>query len=204
MAFKPEISRKRFRRVIFLFCCLAALAWQLPRAPRSTPYLLADISGHLPDLRFSLVDDTGRKVKAEDYRGKAILLYFGFAGCSTQCPLTLARLARLLSQLGSDEGRVRVLFVTVNPENDTPSALRSYLSHFGPRAITGLTGSAGEIGQLAQRLRAAYRPDVTGNDIPHSNILYIFDAQGQARLLAAPKDDDKKILHDLRQLIHAT
>src|SRR5690606_35411137 len=90
---------------------------------------------------FRLTDHTGRTVSLSDYRGKGVLLFFGYTTCPDVCPLTLTRLDRVLSEMGSDAEDVRVLLVTVDPENDTPATLARYVGRFGP-GFTGLTGEA--------------------------------------------------------------
>jgi protein SCO1/2 len=161
---------------------------------------LTSVAGHLPDLRFSLTDDTGRAADARDERGDIVLLYFGFAGCSLQCPVTMHRLADILKDMGGQADRVRVLFVSVDPAHDTPAKLHRYLAAFDTRHMVGLTGSPDAIERMARRYRAAYRPMDDGADRPHSDTVYIFDANGHARLLATPADSDAAIETDIKRL----
>jgi protein SCO1/2 len=162
---------------------------------------LTDVTGHLPDLRFTLIADNGQAVTEQEYKNTIILLYFGFTGCASQCPLTLTRLNRLLQSLGSDTEKLRILFVTLNSKNDTPKILHDYLAACDPAHMVGLTGSDKMIEALAKRYRAAYRAADTA-DIPHSNVIYIFDRAGQARLLALPEDSEVHIVNDIGRLIH--
>jgi len=150
-----------------------------------------DITGHLPDLHFSLRNDLGGPVTESDYRGDTVLLYFGYTGCGTQCPLTLARLAHL----SKDERHMRVLFVTVTPVLDRPDVLHAYLGNYGS-GLVGLTGSDSDIDALARRYRAAL-PIGSGPDLPHSNLVYVFDKAGRARLLVRPTESDQAIRRDL-------
>lgn len=181
---------------------MLAPLWGTPPYDGAEKWKLTEISGHLPDLRFSLVDDNGTPVTARHYRGDIVLLYFGFAGCSAECPVTLARLSNVFNSLGKDAQFIRLLFVSINPVNDTPQVMHAYLSSF-TAPITGLTGSGYAIEALSKRLRGAYRAGyAVGGNIPHSNAIYIFDRYGHARLLAAPQDDNSSIIHDIRQLLH--
>ncbi|MGZ3305052.1 MAG: SCO family protein [Asticcacaulis sp.] len=152
------------------------------------------VTGHLPDLRFSLLNDLGQPVTAADFHGKRVMLYFGYTGCGAQCPLTLAQLV----ELSKDEPDVRVVFVTVTPALDRPQILHAYLRQFGAN-LTGLTGPTNGIEALARRYRAAF-PAGSGPNLPHSNIVYVFDKAGRARLLIRPTDSDPAIRHDLGRL----
>jgi protein SCO1/2 len=115
----------------------------------------------------------------------------------------MARLSHIMEQLGKDADHMRVLLVTVDPKNDTPQVLHQYLAAFDPAHMTGLTGGALNLEALAKRYRVANRPeDTNAEDISHSNVMYVFDQGGQARLLVLPDDSDEKILSDVRRMIH--
>lgn len=161
--------------------------------PRPAPaWALMDVGGHLPDLQFSLTSDTGQTVTAQNYKGDIVILYFGFAGCSAQCPATLSKISSTLRSAGTAADHVHVLFVTVDPTHDTPDALHHFLSTFDARHMTGLTGTPEDLLALAKRYRTLWQPAA------HSQTLYIFDAQGHARLLATPADSGADLLHDIR------
>jgi protein SCO1/2 len=187
---KISFFQLRFFRWAFLFLLLCGAAG----CRENSPWRLRDISGHLPDLRFALTADNGRSANEADFRGEVVLLYFGFTGCSSQCPVTMARLARALASLGPDAARVRVLFVTLDPAHDGPAALRAYAAAFDPRHITGLTGPARRIARLARRYRVAFGGGA------HGNAVFIFGKDGKARLLLTPQDTDEALLHDLRRM----
>ena len=174
--------------------------WVTGCAPQPAhPWRTTDISGHLPDLGFALTDDQGRAVSQASYRGDVVLLYFGYSGCGTACPVTLARLKSVLKNEGHD---VRVLFVTVTPQTDTPAILHAYLSQFDPAHMTGLTGKPSDIEALAKRYRVALPQEAAGPDLTHGTAIYIFDRTGHARLLAGPDDPDAALSHDLQCLAH--
>ena len=172
------------------------------RAP--SPWALTDVRGHLPDLRFHLIDDRGRPVSGARYRGQVAVLYFGYTHCPDVCPTTLAHLTVVLQNLGQLADRVRVLFVSVDPRRDTPAVLREYVHAFGPH-IVGLTGTPDEIARVAKRYRVAYsygRPDAQGNyTVNHSAALFVFDAQGRARLLGTQQSTVRQLTHDLHLLL---
>lgn len=165
---------------------------------------LEQVTGHLPELNFSLTSDTGQAVTAETYDGNVLLMYFGFTHCEAECPVSMARLARITQLLGSDAQQVRVLFVTLDPERDTPQVLHRYVTQFDPVHAVGLTGSKEDIEALTKQYRAAYRPRSKiseSRDIMHGDAIYIFDSRGQARLLATSADSDENLEQDLRRLL---
>lgn len=168
------------------------------------PWSLRDISGLMPSLEFNLTNESGLAVNAPNYRGKVVLLYFGYTHCPDVCPATLGTLALALHDLGQDADKIRVLFVTVDPARDSTAVLKQYVVAFGPQFV-GLRGSDDELEGLAKRYRVAYtreKPDTKGDyTITHSSAVFIFDADGQARLLAGSTDEANTIAQDLRRLI---
>lgn len=193
------------RRFIPFLFALLVLAFALSSCGESPPqWKLSEVTGHLPDLSFHLTDDNGKAVDATDYKGKIDLVYFGYTHCPDVCPLTLTHLHVVMQRLGKDADRVHILFVSVDPARDTPAVLHQYVHAFDSH-VTGLTGTPDEIEQLAKRYRVAYnreavKPDGS-YDVSHSSGIYIFDAQGHARLLATSADSVDAITHDLKELL---
>jgi protein SCO1/2 len=166
-----------------------------------------EVTGHLPDLDFSLTSDRGIPVTAKAYEGHVLLMYFGFTHCTAECPVSMARLAHVIKLLGSDAQRARILFVTLDPQRDTPQALHHYVAQFDPEHSVGLTGSIADIERLTKQYRAAYRPRskiAEAGDIEHGDAVYIFDTKGQARLLATSSDSDENVAKDLHRLLTAS
>ncbi|MEJ0041724.1 MAG: SCO family protein [Rhizomicrobium sp.] len=144
-----------------------------------------DVTGALPALDLTLTRaNDGREVRAADYRGKVAILYFGYTQCPDICPTTLANLSDMLQKLGPRAGDVRVLFVTVDANRDTLSALKGYVASFGPQ-VDGLRGTPDELTSLARRYRVAF--SVTPGppyEVMHSNAVFFFDrsaGQGSCR-----------------------
>jgi protein SCO1/2 len=167
------------------------------------------IAGLVPSLDFSMTDvNTGKPVTAADFRGKVTLLYFGYTNCPDVCPATLYNVDRILRRLGPLAAQVNFLFVTVDPDRDTPSVLTQYVSLFGPN-ITGLRGGPNQLFALARRYRVVFsvtKPSgTTPYEVTHSAAIYVFDAQGQAQFLIAGMDtsapDIPGITADLRNVI---
>ena len=161
------------------FCALQACE---PASSTST-----DITGVMPRLEFSMVRaNDGAPVSAENYRGKTVLLYFGYTHCPDECPTTLTDLSDMLRRIGPDAKNARVLFVTVDPARDTVPVMRAYVHAFGPD-IDGLRGDANAIAALARRYRVLYETTPASQNRPyavmHSDSVFVFDGQGRARLV---------------------
>jgi protein SCO1/2 len=156
-----------------------------------------NITGVMPDLSFQMTRASdGASVTASNYRGKAVLLYFGYTHCPDECPATLANLAKALEQLGPRAKDVRVLFVSVDPARDTLPILKAYTRTFATQ-IDGLRGTDDQIAGLARRYRVLYRvtPAVASHDtqVMHSDSTFFFDASGHARLVTTGTGDTNAI-----------
>ena len=154
---------------------------------------------------FALIDHEGRLRRLADFRGKAALLSFGYLHCPNYCPLTLARLAQAMRLLGDDAARVQVLFVTLDPERDTPAVLREYLANFHP-SFRGLYASAEATPRMALDFRVYYRKvqgASPGNyHIDHAVFSYAYDPTGRLRLRLSDGLSAADIAEDLRRLLH--
>ena len=171
---------------------------------REKSWHVEEVTGHLPHLDFSLTSDRGSVVTAETYEGYLVLMYFGFTHCNAECPVSMARLAHVMRLLGNDAERMRILFVTLDPQRDTPQALHRYITQFDAEHAVGLTGTVADIERLTKQYRAAYRPRSKideAADIEHGDAVYIFDTRGQARLLATSSDPSERLAEDLKRLI---
>jgi protein SCO1/2 len=171
----------------------------------SPPWGLRDITGLMPPLDFSLTEASdGATVHGKDFRGQVVLLYFGYTHCPDVCPTTLSRLGRAVAALGPQAEQVRILFVTVDPGRDTLAQLRTYAATFGPQVV-GLRGSQDEIKALTKRYRASYgygKPDAHGDyEVSHSSAVYVFDREGNIRLLADSTAEPSVITGDLKRLL---
>ncbi|HEX7234142.1 MAG TPA: SCO family protein [Nitrosospira sp.] len=165
-----------------------------------------EVTGHLPDLEFTLISDSGRAATEKTYGGYVLLMYFGFTSCKAECPVSMARLAHVMQLLEENADRVRILFVTLDPEHDAPAVLHRYTTQFDPERAIGLTGSPSDIQGLTKRYRAAYRPRSKAgntNDITHGDAVYIFDPQGRARLLATSSNSDEDVAEDVSRLVRS-
>jgi protein SCO1/2 len=175
----------------------------------SEPWHAIGVSGSSPPLALTMTRASdGRQVSAADYRGRVVMLYFGYTFCPDICPTTLANIAEILNQLGAEAEHVRVLFVTVDPDRDTAPVLAAYVKNFAPQ-IEGLRGTPDQLEALARRYRIAYSVTPETKDHPyevtHSSAIYVFDASGAARLLVsslgAAEPDVAGTAADLKRLV---
>jgi protein SCO1/2 len=180
----------------FLVCSLLLLASCAPEGFKGT-----DISGVEWGGDFELTAHTGKRVRSSEFRGKALVIFFGYTHCPDICAPTLVRLAQTLKQLGPGAERVQVFFITVDPRHDTPAQLAGFVPTFHP-SFLGLTGSDRELAAVARNYRVVYEPDPTHPDqIPHSGMILVKDAQGKPRLLFKNDTAAEDIAHDLRLLL---
>jgi protein SCO1/2 len=135
---------------------------------------------------FTLTNQLGRQASLKDFRGRVVLVFFGYIHCPDVCPLTLMEMGRLTKRLGADAKRVQILFITVDPVRDTPRRLKSYLANFDP-GIVGLTGPASDILAIAARYQARFTRSTaqsrSGYLVDHTGFVYMLDGQGKVRYL---------------------
>jgi protein SCO1/2 len=163
----------------------------------------AATSGPPIDGRFALTTLDGRDVTMADYRGKWLLIYFGYTFCPDVCPATLTELGQALKELGPRAGRVQALFITVDPVRDSARAMARYLKAFDPR-ITGLRGDADAIEAAAKSFHVYYRARRIGGGeyaIDHSSYIYVMNPQGRFVALLAPDAPGHKIAEDVKKLV---
>lgn len=160
-----------------------------------------DISGLMPELAFELTGTSGDTVTAKQTDGNIRLLFFGFTSCPDICPATLQKLSRAVKDLPTElREDTQIVFVSVDPQRDTPERIDSYVSFFSDRAI-GLTGEEPALRELSKRYRTTFgydEPDAEGNyNVSHSGAVYVFDREGKARLLIRPELSVEEIRTDL-------
>jgi protein SCO1/2 len=130
---------------------------------------------------FSLTDQNGRTVTEQDLKGKPFLVFFGYTNCPDFCPTTMFEISEVLKKLGPAADRTRALFITVDPERDTPESLKDYVSSFDPH-ITALTGAPEAIAAVAKAYRAYYRKVPLkdgGYTMDHLVLVYLMDKDGR-------------------------
>ncbi|MGA8055354.1 MAG: SCO family protein [Burkholderiales bacterium] len=165
-----------------------------------------DVTGAQYARDFRLTDHTGTPRTLADYKGRAVVMFFGYTHCPDVCPTTLAEMKSVLQGLGEDAKRVQVLFVTVDPDRDTREVLAQYVPAFDP-SFTGLYGDAAATAEVAKEFKVFYQK-VPGTSpgsytVDHSAGSYVFDPQGRLRLFVryGTKADD--LAADLKRLLAA-
>lgn len=163
-----------------------------------------DITGAKYAQQLRLKDVDGRLRELSEFKGKVVFVFFGFTQCPDVCPTTMAELAELRRRLGADGDKVQGVFISVDPERDTPQVLKSYLQAMDP-SFVGLTGSEEEIKAASREFKVFYQKVETpsgGYTIDHTAGSYIFDPQGQVRLFARYGMPLDQLTSDVRQLLN--
>jgi len=153
---------------------------------------------------FSLTDHTGRRVTEKDFLGKYMLVFFGFTYCPDVCPTELQVMSAALDELGAEGDKIQPVFVSIDPERDTPDVVRQYVENFHPRLV-GLTGSPDDIAVIARAYRVYYKKAPGGSEadyeMDHSTTIYLMDAQGRFRKHFNYTTDAKGLAQALREAI---
>jgi protein SCO1/2 len=176
-----------------------AALWLRPAPESLGPTLPAGVAIGGP---FSLIDETGAPVTEKTYRGRHMLIFFGFTYCPDVCPTELAKIAATLDLLGQDAQRLVPLFVSIDPERDTPEALAQYTELFHP-AIVGLTGSEQQIAAVARAFRVYYNKVKTGPEpdaytMDHSAFVYLMGPDGGFRQFFSPQATPEQMAAAIR------
>ena len=156
---------------------------------------------------FTLVDHTGRTVTERDFAGRPMLVYFGFTYCPDVCPTELGTIAAALDAMGEAGERVTPVFITIDPERDSPAAMADYVTRFHPRMV-GLTGSADQIARAARAYRVYYAKvqprDSASYLMDHSSFIYLVGADGRVRSLFRPETPPEAIATAVRAQLRAS
>lgn len=164
--------------------------------PGSLP-LAASIGGP-----FNLQGPDGKRVTEKDLIGKPFAVFFGFTNCPDVCPTTMLELSNRMRELGPDADKLRLVFISVDPERDTPEYLKKYVENFDPRIIA-LTGTADEIADVARKYRAIYRkvPTSSGYTMDHTATVFLMDKAGKFAGTLAYQEASEAQLKKLKRLI---
>lgn len=154
---------------------------------------------------FAMTEMTGRPVTEADLRGRPTALFFGYTHCPAFCPVTLQVLTNVLGRMGADADRLNVVFVTVDPERDTPEAMRAYLGSFDPR-IRGFVGTPGQLAAMAAAYKVKYRRvplDATDYTMDHTVAVILTDARGRFAGTITSDDPETAIQARLEGLLRS-
>jgi protein SCO1 len=186
------------RRFALLTLLLAACADSKPQ------FKAVDITGAEYARDFQLPDAEGRVRSLQDFRGEAVVVFFGFTQCPDVCPTTLSEIAQAKQLLGPDGQRVRGVFITVDPERDTPEVLKAYVANFGP-GFVALRGTPEQTAAVAKDFKVYYKK-VEGKTpgsytMDHSAASFVYDPQGRLRLYTRYGTGAQALADDLRLLL---
>lgn len=199
--------KKQFSITIVALClvqliCTAFLYQRVDAANRYNYYGILDGS---KILNFSMKGHNGSTVELSEFRGKVTLITFGYTNCPDICPMTLTVLRHVMRQLGDEQDQVQVLFISIDPENDTEEKLKDYLTFFHP-AFLGLRGTSDEIDRVARSFKSYYKKEVTEPETDylksHTFSIYLINKDGRLFLTYPPsKMDPKAIAEDIKMIL---
>jgi protein SCO1/2 len=201
----PTLPRPaRFVPALVAFTLALALAG-CPREPAPPTFEATDITGASFAHTLALPDHNGVPRTLGDFKGKVVAVFFGYTHCPDVCPTTLSDFAAALNLLGADADRVQVLFVTVDPERDTPAVLKQFVPAFDARFL-GLSGDAETTRKVAQEFKVVYQKSAGETDpknylVDHNTGTYVFDRNGKVRLLISHGSAPEAIAADLKTLL---
>jgi protein SCO1/2 len=196
------------RSVVLGIAALALLAGcdRIAGVGPKPAFHFTDITGAEFARRLELPDVDGKQRSLADWKGKAVVVFFGYTQCPDVCPTTMAELAQIRQLLGADADRLQTVFVTIDPERDTPEILKAYVANFGP-GVTALRGTAEQTAAAAKEFKVFYAkaPGKTPGSytMDHSAASFVFDPTGRVRLFVPYGGDPKVLAADLRQLLGA-
>ncbi len=182
---------------------LAACDGGLPGADKPS-FKGIDITGAEYARRLTLQDSTGQSRSLAEFKGKVVVVFFGYTQCPDVCPTTMAELSEVKRALGSAGARVQGIFVSVDPERDTAALLKAYVENFGPDML-GLRGSDDETRAAAKEFKVFYAKvpgkTATSYTVDHTAGSYVFDAQGRVRLFTRYGSGAQALTDDLKRLL---
>lgn len=163
-----------------------------------------DVTGADWGRGFRLRDPAGRERTLADFQGKVVLLFFGFTQCPDVCPTALARAADVLRLLEDDGRKLQVVFVTIDPERDTPALLQAYTQAFHP-SFLGLHGTLEQTAAAASEFKAVYMkvPSAGSYTMDHTTLSYVFDRTGRLRLVVKHSASAREVADDIAALLQA-
>lgn len=194
------------RRLIALAAALIVPLVVVLGCSQPPRFFSTDITGAEFGREFSapLTDHTGQTRRLADFKGKAVVIFFGYTQCPDVCPTTLSAMTEVLKLLGNDAGKVQVLFVTIDPERDTRELLAAYVPQFHPSFI-GLSADLATTAATALEFKVFYQKQPGSSPktytVDHSANSYIYDPQGRLRLFVKHGEAPEKIAADIRVLL---
>jgi protein SCO1/2 len=194
-------ARRRVLRTALAATMLPSLA-ALAACSKKVEYHGIDLSQATFATGFKLKDPEGRDRTLADFPNQAVMVFFGFTQCPDVCPTALARAVEMRGIMGADAGKVQVVFITIDPERDTPEILKAYTEAFDPTFL-GLRGDLAETKATADAFKVFYQKVPTGSSytMDHTSLSYVFDQKGKLRLALRHDQSAQECASDIKTLM---
>jgi protein SCO1/2 len=183
---------------------LGAAAGLMACTDSKPKFAAVDITGADYAKDFQLTDHNGKPRSIQDFKGKVVVVFFGYTQCPDVCPTSMAELAQVKQQLGADGDKLQGLFVSVDPERDTPEVLKAYMTNFDPTFLA-LTAPPDKLAAVAKDFKVYYKKvdgkTATSYTMDHSAGSYVYDTQGRLRLYARYGSGAQALATDIQQLL---
>ncbi len=187
-------------------CDRVSAVWSGLVGSKGPTFNATDITGSEFARTLSLPDVEGRQRTLADWKGKVVFVFFGYTQCPDVCPATMAEIAEVRKSLGADADKLQTVFVTIDPERDTPEILKAYVGNFGPDVVA-LRGTPEQTAAAAKEFKVFYAK-VAGKTpgsytMDHTAASFVFDTHGKPRLFVAYGGDSQKLAADIKTLLAA-
>ncbi|MBF5003030.1 SCO family protein [Diaphorobacter sp. NR2-3-3-1] len=201
-------KRDALKRLALWGAATSSLATMLaacsPSAPSSPQFQGVDVTGAEYAKDFPLLDQNGKQRSIKDFAGKVVVVFFGYTQCPDVCPTTMSELAEVKRSLGADGDKLQGVFITVDPERDTPEVLKAYMANFDPTFV-GLVPSLEQLPALAKEFKIYYKKvdgkTATSYTMDHSAGSYIYDTKGNLRVYSRYGSGGAALLSDVKALL---
>ena len=199
------MNRRTVLRTLGRGAVLGALAGAVAAcSPAKPQFASIDVTGADYAKDFALTDHNGQPRSLKDFQGKVVVMFFGFTQCPDVCPTALAELSEVKKLLGKDGERAQALFVTVDPERDTPELLKAYMANFDP-SFLALRASPEQLAAMAKDFKLYYKKvegkTPTSYTMDHTAASYVYDPQGRLRLYTRAGTGAQALASDIRMLL---
>ena len=200
------MKKRQALKIIATTAVLAGATGLLTACSKAAPQFAAiDVTGADYARDFALTDHNGQARSLKDFKGKVVVMFFGFTQCPDVCPTSMAELAEVKKLLGPDGDRVQGLFVTVDPARDTPEVLKAYMANFDPTFLALYTTTPEQLVALAKDYKVYYKKvdgkTPTSYSMDHSAGSYVYDTRGQLRLYTRYGTGAQPLVNDIRLLL---
>ncbi len=200
----PSLRRVFLSKVLGGVCALGLGLTQVACSKKGEQFVGIDITGADYALDFLLTDHLGRSRGMKDFRGKVVVVFFGFTQCPDVCPAAMAELAEVRKQLGKDGERLQGLFVTLDPERDSPDVLRAYMANFDA-SFLALRPQPQQLSEVARSFKVYYKKvegkTASSYTLDHTARSYVYDTQGRVRLITRHGTGPAGLLSDVKILL---